>query len=57
MLVLSFKKGEKLVLGDAVVTIQVCEVRGDKVKLGIVAPKEIAVNRESVWQKAKEEVE
>jgi carbon storage regulator len=49
MLVLSRKKNESIVIkGD--ITITVVEIRGDKVRLGIVAPKDVAVHREEVWE-------
>ena len=39
MLVLSRKKDEKIIIGDNI-TVMVIEIRGDKVRLGIEAPKE-----------------
>lgn len=48
MLVLSRKKNEAIIIAD-VVTIVVVEIRGDKVRLGIEAPPEIAVHRQEVW--------
>ncbi len=47
MLVLSRKKNESIVINDDVV-ITVIEVRGDKVRLGIQAPREIPVHRKEV---------
>lgn len=47
MLVLSRKKNESIVIDDHIV-ITVVEVRGDKVRLGIQAPKEIPVHRSEV---------
>lgn len=47
MLVLSRKKNESIVINDNVV-ITVVEIRGDKVRLGIVAPKDVPVHREEV---------
>jgi carbon storage regulator len=47
MLVLSRKKSESIVINDDVV-ITVIEVRGDKVRLGIKAPREIPVHRKEV---------
>jgi len=44
MLVLSRRKDEKVIVGDAIV-ITVVEIRGDTVKLGIDAPKDIAIYR------------
>jgi carbon storage regulator len=48
MLVLSRKKGESIVIGDDI-TIVVIEVRGDKVRLGVEAPKEVPVHRQEVF--------
>ena len=47
MLVLSRKKNESIVIDDNIV-ITVVEIRGDKVRLGIQAPKEIPVHRSEV---------
>ncbi len=49
MLVLSRKKNESVVINSDVV-ITVIEVRGDKVRLGIVAPKDVSVHREEVYE-------
>jgi carbon storage regulator len=48
MLVLSRKKNESIVISNDIV-ITVVEVRGDKVRLGIAAPKEVPVHRKEVW--------
>lgn len=48
MLILSRKLNEKLVIGDGVV-ISVIEIRGDQVKLGIEAPREVKVFRQEVY--------
>jgi len=45
MLVLSRQRDQSIMIGDNVV-ITVVDVRGDKVKLGIEAPKEIPVHRQ-----------
>jgi len=54
MLVLSRKKNESIVVGpdpDNVIDIVVVEIRGDKVRLGINAPKEWkCVHRREVWE-------
>jgi carbon storage regulator len=50
MLVLSRKKGEQIVI-DNHITLTVVEITGDKVRLGIVAPKEVPVHREEVYRK------
>lgn len=48
MLVLSRKKNESIVIHDDI-TITVVEIRGDKVRIGIVAPKEVPVHRQEVY--------
>lgn len=54
MLVLSRNKGEQIVVADNVV-ITVVEIRGDKVRLGIEAPKEVSVHRKEVWDAIRRE--
>lgn len=49
MLVLSRKKNESIVINSDIV-ITVIEIRGDKVRLGIVAPKDVPVHREEVYE-------
>ncbi len=44
MLVLSRKKNESIIINDDI-TIVVVEIRGDKVRLGVEAPKEVALVR------------
>jgi len=48
MLVLSRQKDESIMIGDDV-KITIVDVRGDKVRLGITAPKSIAVHREEIY--------
>ena len=48
MLVLSRQKDESIVIGDDV-EITIVDVRGDKVRLGITAPKNISVHRREVY--------
>ena len=48
MLVLSRKKNESIVINDDI-TIVVVEIRGDKVRLGVEAPKEVSVHRREVF--------
>jgi len=52
MLVLSRKKNESIVINDDIV-VMVVEVRGDKVRLGIEAPKEVTVHRSEVYEAIK----
>ena len=48
MLVLSRKKNESIVINNDI-TIVVVEIRGDKVRLGVEAPKEVPVHRREVY--------
>lgn len=47
MLVLSRKENESIVIGNNI-TVTVVQISGDKVRIGIVAPKEIPVHRQEV---------
>jgi carbon storage regulator len=47
MLVLSRKKGEGIQIGKDVV-VRVVEIRGDKVRLGFEAPREVPIHREEI---------
>lgn len=49
MLVLSRQKDESIIIGDDV-EITIVDVRGDKVRLGINAPKSISVHRKEVYE-------
>ena len=48
MLILLRKKNECIVIGDGI-RVMVAEIRGDKVRLGIEAPKDILVHRREVF--------
>lgn len=49
MLVLSRKKDEKIIIGDNI-AIMIVDIQGDKVRLGIEAPREVSVHREEIYQ-------
>jgi carbon storage regulator len=49
VLVLTRRSGESVMIGDQVV-VTVVEVRGDVVRLGIEAPREVRVHREEVYR-------
>lgn len=49
MLVLSRQREETIVIADGLIRITIVDIRGDKVRIGIDAPKDIAVHREEVW--------
>ena len=54
MLILSRRVNEKIVIGDDIV-VSVVEVRGDQVKLGIDAPRNVKVFRQEVFDAIQEE--
>lgn len=54
MLILTRKWGESIYIGDAI-RITIVSVEGSQVRLGIDAPREIAVHREEVHQRIQEE--
>lgn len=56
MLVLSRQKDESIIIGDDV-EITIVDVRGDKVRLGINAPRSISVHRKEVYEAIQREKE
>lgn len=54
MLIITRRPGEKLMIGDDIV-IEVIEVSGSSVRIGIQAPKSIPVYREEIYTAVKEE--
>ena len=57
MLVLTRLVGERLIIGDGEIVITVLNVRGNQVRLGIDAPKNVGVHREEIYLRIKEEKE
>lgn len=48
MLVLSRQRDETIIIGDSI-RITIVEVRGDKVRIGIDAPKDVSVHRQEIY--------
>ncbi len=54
MLILTRRIGETLMVGDEV-TITVLGVKGNQVRLGVNAPRDVAVHREEIYQRIQDE--
>lgn len=53
MLVLSRSQNQKIIIGSGenIISVSILEVRGNQVKIGIEAPKEIPVHRQEIFEK------
>ncbi|HLA39696.1 MAG TPA: carbon storage regulator CsrA [Candidatus Glassbacteria bacterium] len=54
MLILTRKQGESIAIGDDIL-VTVVEIQGKQVKLGVKAPREVAVHRQEIYEKIQQE--
>jgi len=54
MLVLTRRQGERVYIGDDVV-VTICGLRGDQVRIGFTAPKDVTVYRKEIYDRIKTE--
>ena len=56
MLILTRRVGETVIIGDDV-AVTVLGVKGNQVRIGVVAPKEVSVHRQEIYERIKKEKE
>lgn len=54
MLILTRKAGESITIGDGTITVNVMEIKGRQVRLGINAPPDTPIHRQEIFDKIKE---
>jgi carbon storage regulator len=54
VLIITRRPGEKIILGEDI-SIQVMEITGNQVRIGIQAPKSVPVFREEIWEAVRAE--
>ena len=56
MLVLSRRKNQEIMIGDNI-RVMIIEIRGDKVRIGITAPRDVAVHRHEIYEAIRRELD
>lgn len=57
MLILTRKKSESIIIGDREITVTILDNRNGQVKLGVIAPSNVPVHREEIYNKIQEKKE
>lgn len=57
MLVLTRSVGERLIINDGEIKLNVLEVKGNQVRIGIDAPKNVVIHREEIYNRIKQEAD
>ena len=55
MLIITRRAGERIMVGDDVVVVEIMEIVGNSVRVGISAPRSVPVYREEIWEAVKAE--
>jgi len=55
MLILTRRSAESLVIGDGEITVTVLGVKGNQVRIGVDAPKDVSVHREEIYDRIHKE--